>query len=529
MSDVFISYKHEERDRVVKIVDALRSLLVDVWFDREIQSGVKYEEKIKSELSQARAVLVCWSPAARESDWVRWEAKRAADAKKMVPCFIEPCELPPEAALIQTENISGWNGDPDHIGWLKTVEAIGRLIGREGLASLQYAKSRGNHLDLLAWAQKYPDDKFADDAFATVARVEKEHCNADLRVLEAAYLGAVKDVTDIAQEKIRSYTSTFEEWLSNLRRASYTARPDIHQVLQDSGGALISEAFGKLASQRENFLAEATREKEKLEKRSAELNSRASPSTRFWRIACAAMAVFLPITSAVSYYAGDWVKKTDEMLDNLKVKISEAEQQLQVITVERDAAKARQDELAEQLGQLNFQIDGLKEQSDSLSAQLATTASARTQAQDELSKAQQQLGLLSTENLALQNRIKELAAASVKLTDGNAPRDAPFSVSIQANSRIIPRCTLTYNNKQYVDAKNCRFASQTNVDGHTLWFADGTDELFKYRVIWKTNNLTHSAPGYFVDRSGKVVGDFGLVRMDGVNCYRSSNARMCAY
>ncbi len=454
---------------------------------------------------------------------MRWEAKLAAHAKKMVPCFIEPCELPPEAALIQTKDISDWDGQLDHPGWLKTVEAIGRLIGREGLVSLQYAKSKGNHLDLLVWAQKYPDDKFADEAFATVARIEREQCNADLRELEAACLGAVKDVNDIGREKIRSYASTFEEWLSSLRCASDAARPDIHQFLCDPKGTLISEAFTKLARQRETVLAEAARAKEELEKLREDTETRSTSSTRFWRLASVAMAVFLPVTSAVSYYTADREKKPDVMI--LRARVAEVEQQLKAAIGDRDEAKGRQHELATKVDQLNFQIDGLKEHSNSVSAQLGATASAREQAQDELSKAQQQIGQLTAQNSALQNRVKELAAARVEGLEGNAPLPKP----IEAKTRVIPRCTLTYDNKQYIDAKNCHFAKQKNAEGHTLWFADGTDELYKYRVIWKTNNVTHSAPGYFVDRGGKVVGDFGLVRMDGVHCYRSSNARMCAY
>ncbi|MBM3550343.1 MAG: TIR domain-containing protein [Alphaproteobacteria bacterium] len=453
MSDVFISYKHEERDRVVKIVDALELLSVDVWFDSEIQAGVKYEEKIKSELSQALAVLVCWSPAARESDWVRWEAKLAAHAKKMVPCFIEPCELPPEAALIQTKDISDWDGQLDHPGWLKTVEAIGRLIGREGLVSLQYAKSKGNHLDLLVWAQKYPDDKFADEAFATVARIEREQCNADLRELEAACLGAVRDVNTIAQERISSYASTFEGWLSDLRRASYAARPDLNQVLCDPKATLIAEAFGKLARQRDATLAEIAKEKDELERRRAELASRTVSSNRFWRIACIAMAVFLPVTSAVSYYTADRENKPDVML--LEAKVAEAEQQVKAANGDRDAAEMRRHELAVELDRLNYQIDDLKQHSESLNAQLHAKASALQQTQNDLSQALQQVGRL---NAALQKFGKDVVAAHVEEPDGNAPRDAPFPAPIQAKSRVIPRCTLTYNNKQYIDAKNCHFA-----------------------------------------------------------------------
>ena len=61
MSDVFLSYSREDRDRVAPLVHALEKLGLSVWWDRAIDPGARFEEEIDQEIQSAGCVVVAWS------------------------------------------------------------------------------------------------------------------------------------------------------------------------------------------------------------------------------------------------------------------------------------------------------------------------------------------------------------------------------------------------------------------------------------------------------------------------------------
>jgi TIR domain len=74
MTDVFISYRRDDRSRIELIAEKLRALKVDAWFDARLEAGKSFSAEIARELDKAACVLACWSPGAVASDWVRGEA-----------------------------------------------------------------------------------------------------------------------------------------------------------------------------------------------------------------------------------------------------------------------------------------------------------------------------------------------------------------------------------------------------------------------------------------------------------------------
>ena len=134
MAEVFISYKQEERERMRPIAEGLRALGVDVWFDERLQPDRSFTEEIHDVMRQCKAQVVCWSPAAMASEWVRGEAEIARQRGVLIALMIEPCELSPPFNMHHTENLAGWSGDAKHPGWRKIVDALGRKLGRLGLA-----------------------------------------------------------------------------------------------------------------------------------------------------------------------------------------------------------------------------------------------------------------------------------------------------------------------------------------------------------------------------------------------------------
>jgi len=85
MADVFISYSKRDRPIVIKLSAFLEAEGYSTWWDESLEVAVKYRDIIMQELGEARAVIVVWSEEAIESDWVRAEAGRALQLKKLIP------------------------------------------------------------------------------------------------------------------------------------------------------------------------------------------------------------------------------------------------------------------------------------------------------------------------------------------------------------------------------------------------------------------------------------------------------------
>ena len=79
MAQVFISYASEDRQRAMAVAQALEGCGWSVWWDRKITAGHAFDRVIERELEAAAAVIVLWSQASIESEWVRSEAAAAAE------------------------------------------------------------------------------------------------------------------------------------------------------------------------------------------------------------------------------------------------------------------------------------------------------------------------------------------------------------------------------------------------------------------------------------------------------------------
>lgn len=85
MADVFISYSQQDRPAVEPIVREFERFGWTVFWDQRVRTGAPFDSVIESELNHASAVLVVWSRASVESEWVRAEATAARNQSKAVP------------------------------------------------------------------------------------------------------------------------------------------------------------------------------------------------------------------------------------------------------------------------------------------------------------------------------------------------------------------------------------------------------------------------------------------------------------
>lgn len=140
-ADVFISYRRDQRETVLLIADKLRELGLTIWFDASLEAGSSFDEEINREVRAAKVVLVCWSPEAVQSRWVRAEASIGLERDVLVAAMLRPAQLMPPYNLVHAANLEGWTGAQDSPHWGQILSAIGRLVGRPELPDIARAKA----------------------------------------------------------------------------------------------------------------------------------------------------------------------------------------------------------------------------------------------------------------------------------------------------------------------------------------------------------------------------------------------------
>jgi len=129
MTDVFISYASEDRERAAELARALGTLGWSVWWDRKIIAGQPFDHAIERELEAAKSVVVLWSKHSIGSEWVKNEAAVASERGVLVPAVIESVKLPLEFRRKQTADLTGWRGDASHGGFQALCEGVTHTIG----------------------------------------------------------------------------------------------------------------------------------------------------------------------------------------------------------------------------------------------------------------------------------------------------------------------------------------------------------------------------------------------------------------
>jgi TolB-like protein/Flp pilus assembly protein TadD len=145
MADVFVSYKREDAARVGKLVAALRARGLDAWWDEDIPASAPWEATIERALNEAKAVIVCWSPASISSENVRAEARVAREDGRLVQVFVEHCTPPLFFGERQGVDLSSWRGNPEDEriqDILKAVAPMAPVRSRDASVALEPGGAR---------------------------------------------------------------------------------------------------------------------------------------------------------------------------------------------------------------------------------------------------------------------------------------------------------------------------------------------------------------------------------------------------
>ena len=131
MSDVFVSYKAEDRKRVKPLVEALQAEGFSAWWDEQIGGGAAWRQAIEAELNAAKCVIVIWSNRSIGPDgtFVQDEATRAQQRHVYVPVLIDKVHLPLGFGETQALPLTAWRGDRSDPRYEAVLSAVRRNVG----------------------------------------------------------------------------------------------------------------------------------------------------------------------------------------------------------------------------------------------------------------------------------------------------------------------------------------------------------------------------------------------------------------
>jgi serine/threonine-protein kinase len=132
-TDVFVSYKAEDRSRLKPLVDALEAEGFSVWWDAHIGGGTNWQKDIEEHLDSAKCVIVAWTKGSigHDGHFVRDEARRAQRRGVYVPFCLDAVDPPLGFGEIQALSLKSWKGDRSDPRFLALADAIRERITGE--------------------------------------------------------------------------------------------------------------------------------------------------------------------------------------------------------------------------------------------------------------------------------------------------------------------------------------------------------------------------------------------------------------
>lgn len=128
MTDVFISYKREDRQKAQAIAKVLAKRGYQVWWDIELLPGAKFAQEIRAIIHGAKTAVVLWSKAAVDSPYVVDEATLARECNILIPVRLDDCELPIGFGGLHTLDLKSWQGDANEATLTPLLRAIEQRV-----------------------------------------------------------------------------------------------------------------------------------------------------------------------------------------------------------------------------------------------------------------------------------------------------------------------------------------------------------------------------------------------------------------
>lgn len=128
MTDLFISYAHEDEERITPLVKAFENQGWKVFWDQHIPTGQTWRSHIGEALDNANCVLVIWSKDSVNSKWVIEEADVGQKRNALIPIFLDEVEIPMGFRSIQTADLTEWKPEEPSSEFEVLVNDIRKLL-----------------------------------------------------------------------------------------------------------------------------------------------------------------------------------------------------------------------------------------------------------------------------------------------------------------------------------------------------------------------------------------------------------------
>ena len=209
-NDIFISYARSTAVHARQVADGLQAGGYHVWSDVELPPHRAYAEVIEERLASAKVVIVIWSAAAVQSQWVRSEADRGRIEGKLVQIAVDSARLPMPFDQIQYVDLAGWTGALDAPGWCKVVSSVAELIARSPPSAAVDAQSprhgpRPHAVCVLPFVnmsgdadQEYFSDGISEDIITDLSKVSALSVVA--RNTAFTFKGKAVDIPSVARQ-----------------------------------------------------------------------------------------------------------------------------------------------------------------------------------------------------------------------------------------------------------------------------------------------------------------------------------------
>jgi hypothetical protein len=129
VSDIFVSYASEDRERVMPLIHALEKTGWAVFWDRTIPISKTWQEVIGAEIETCRSMIVVWSQVSIHKEWVYEEAGEGKRRRILFPVLIDNVIPPLGFRSIQAADLTGWNGVIRNPAFDRLISDLSSLLG----------------------------------------------------------------------------------------------------------------------------------------------------------------------------------------------------------------------------------------------------------------------------------------------------------------------------------------------------------------------------------------------------------------
>jgi PadR family transcriptional regulator PadR len=244
MSDIFLSYSHQDRERVRPVVALLEAQGWAIWWDRTLLPGQHWEDQLREELKNCRAVVVVWTRNSVTSKWVQLEASEGLKIDGLVPIQLDQFEaapIPNDFKHIHAADLTTWTGGTNHPELAGALRALREIVSRPATApsladstNLPYSLSLGGDLGStdpkdLMWIDSNVREAGRNAVPALLAALEFPE--PERRGHAAYLLGLTGDRTVVRSLAPlladRSQVALGLEWMPTVRAAAANALKEI--------------------------------------------------------------------------------------------------------------------------------------------------------------------------------------------------------------------------------------------------------------------------------------------------------------